>query len=149
MAAEVKATLTLLADSFQRRRIALTTAFPQREATISIDPVRLRQLLLNVVTMAQTSRGSRRQNRRRSDVRRWWRGSRRRRQRLATFRGQADAQDFEPFQAPAETGSGLGLALVQVYVEEAGGRAIWDDTGASGRCRLWFPLAQASKGSSL
>jgi two-component system, NtrC family, sensor histidine kinase HydH len=148
LAAEVKATLTLLADSFQQHQIALTTAFPQREATISIDPVRLRQLLLNVVTMAQhrAGRGGK------IDVE------------VMCADGGAEvvvadsgsrlsearrAQIFEPFQAPAETGSGLGLALVQVYVEEAGGRAIWDDTGASGRCRLWFPLAQASKGSSL
>ena len=48
---------------------------------------------------------------------------------------------FEPFQAPTETGSGLGLALVQVFVEEAGGRASWDAVAmASSRCRLWFPL---------
>ena len=57
---------------------------------------------------------------------------------------------FEPFQAPAETGSGLGLALVQVYVEDAGGRATWDDGAAAGRCRLWFPLApSAPKGGHL
>jgi K+-sensing histidine kinase KdpD len=50
---------------------------------------------------------------------------------------------FEPFQAPAETGSGLGLALIQVYVDEAGGRARWDEDDAAGsRCCLWLPRAE-------
>jgi signal transduction histidine kinase len=57
---------------------------------------------------------------------------------------------FEPFQATAETGSGLGLALVQTYIEEVGGKVSWSGDGtAKSRSRVWFPLAESAKGGTL
>lgn len=137
---EVRATLSLLADDLQHRRIEISSRFPSEPVPIVIDPVRLRQLLLNVLTMAQHRAGNR--GKIDVEVERTHGGV----DLAITDSGPALAEEqrsriFEPFQAPAETGSGLGLALVQVYVEEAGGRASWSNGAAAGRCHLWFPLS--------
>ncbi len=140
LAHEVRATLSLLAETMQHERIDVSSRFPSEPSPIAIDPVRLRQLLLNVLTMAQHRAGK--SGKIDVQVDRVNGG-------VELAVGDSGPQlpeeqrnrIFEPFQAPAETGSGLGLALVQVYVEEAGGRASWDDGAAAGRCRLWFPLA--------
>jgi signal transduction histidine kinase len=149
LAHEVRATLGLLGDTLQHERIEVSSRFPSEPSPIAIDPVRLRQLVLNVLTMAQHRAGKSGKidvlvDRVNGGVE------------LAvgdsgpTLPDDQRSRIFEPFQAPAETGSGLGLALVQVYVEEAGGRAIWDNGAAAGRCRLWFPLApSAPKGGHL
>jgi len=149
LAHEVRATLSLLAETLQHERIDVSSQFPSEPAPIAIDPVRLRQLLLNVLTMAQHRAGK--SGKIEVQVDRVDGGVE-----LAVGDSGPQLPDdqrtriFEPFQAPAETGSGLGLALVQVYVEEAGGRAVWDDGAAAGRCRLWFPLApSAPKGGHL
>jgi signal transduction histidine kinase len=138
---EVQATLGLLAEDLRRDQIQVRTHFPHETAPVAIDPVRLRQSLLNLLTFAQHRAGKSGAisvvvKRADGEV-----------EITVGDSGPALPEDqrnrvFEPFQAPAETGSGLGLALVQVYVEEAGGRAKWDDDAtANSRCRLWFPLA--------
>jgi len=143
LAHEVRATLSLLGDTLQHERIEVTIRFPSEPSPIAIDPVRLRQLVLNVLTMAQHRAGKSGKidvlvDRIHGGVE------------LAigdsgpTLPETQRSRVFEPFQAPAETGSGLGLALVQVYVEEAGGRATWDNGAAAGRCRLWFPIASSA-----
>jgi signal transduction histidine kinase len=149
LAHEVRATLSLLAETLQHERIDVSSQFPSEPAPIAIDPVRLRQLLLNVLTMAQHRAGK--SGKIEVQVDRVDGGVE-----LAVGDSGPQLPDdqrtriFEPFQAPAETGSGLGLALVQVYVEEAGGRATWSNGAATGRCRLWFPLAlTAPKGGHL
>jgi len=137
---EVQATLNLLAETLQHERIEVSSRFASGSSMIAIDAVRLRQLLLNVLTMAQHRAGKSGK----IDVQ-----VERRDGGVEVAVGDSGpklaeeqrAKIFEPFQAPAETGSGLGLALVQVYVEEAGGRASWENGAANGRCRLWFPLA--------
>jgi len=149
LAHEVRATLSLLAETLQHERIDVSSRLPSEPSPIAIDPVRLRQLLLNVLTMAQHRAGK--SGKIDVQVDRLNGGV----ELAVGDSGPALAEEqrnriFEPFQAPAETGSGLGLALVQVYVEEAGGRATWDNGAAAGRCRLWFPLApSAPKGGHL
>jgi signal transduction histidine kinase len=137
---EVRSTLNLLSESLEQEAINVRTQLPAAPAMISIDAVRLRQLLLNVLTMAQQRAGQ--EGTVEVAVEQANGGV----ELAIGDSGPQLSEDqrqrvFEPFQAPCETGSGLGLALVQVYVEEAGGRVAWDQGGAAGRCRLWFPLA--------
>jgi signal transduction histidine kinase len=146
---EVRATLRLLSEDFKREQIAVRDALPSEPAQIAIDPTRLRQSLLNLLTFAQHRSGK-----------------------SGTIEvavaededgielsiadsGPALAADqqrkvFEPFQAPSETGSGLGLALVQTYIEEAGGKVSFNGVGTTKSCcRVWFPLAESVKGGTL
>jgi signal transduction histidine kinase len=52
---------------------------------------------------------------------------------------------FEPFQSPAKTGSGLGLALVQIFAEEAGGQVEYQRRQPTGnRFCLRLPLAPSA-----
>jgi signal transduction histidine kinase len=140
---EVQTTLKLLAEDFSRERIAVRGQWPSEPAPVAIDPARLRQSLLNVLTFAQHRAGK--SGTIDVQVERSAGG-------VEVAVGDSGPQLpedqrkrlFEPFQAPTETGSGLGLALVQVFVEEAGGRASWDGVATpSNRCRLWFPLVSA------
>jgi two-component system C4-dicarboxylate transport sensor histidine kinase DctB len=141
---EAQATLNLLSDDLRREQITVHTALPREAATIAIDPVRLRQTLLNVFTFAQHR--AERSGTIEVQVERCEGGV----QIAIGDSGPALTDEqrvrvFEPFQAPAETGSGLGLALVQTYVEEAGGRVCWvGEAEAGGQCRLWFPLTPQS-----
>jgi len=140
---EVRTTLNLLAEGLRKEQIEVHSHLPSEPAAVAIDALRLRQLLLNMLTFAQSRAGKSGtidvQVERSADGVEIAVGDsgpvlpEEQRQRL-----------FEPFQAPAETGSVLGLALVQVYVKEAGGRASWDGVApASGRFRVWLPLARS------
>jgi signal transduction histidine kinase len=137
---EVEAALKLLAEDFRRDNIQVAKNLPDLPTAVAIDPVRLRQLLHNVLTFAQHRAGK--NGTIEVCVARSLGG-------VEITVGDSGpllavdkrARIFEPFQAPAETGSGLGLALVQLYAEEAGGQASWDGASAGGRCRVWLPLA--------
>jgi signal transduction histidine kinase len=147
LVSEVRATLKLLDETLKGEQVEVKAKLPADSATIHIDPLHLRQLLMNVLTMAQHRAGL--SGKIDVEIERGKRGV----ELAVSDSGPVMPEDqrariFEPFQAPDETGSGLGLALVQVYVEEAGGRAAWDGDGVSSRCRLWFPLA-TSKGVKL
>jgi signal transduction histidine kinase len=140
---EVRATLNLLGEELRREKIDVQSQMAGETLPVMFDPTRFRQLLLNLLTFAQHRAGKNGK----IDVT------------VAPCRGGVEItvgdsgppipeeqhdRVFEPFQAPAETGSGLGLALVQVQVEEAGGCASWDGTTpSSSRCRLWLPLAKS------
>jgi two-component system sensor histidine kinase HydH len=138
---EVQGTLNLLADGLARQRIEVHRELSSEPALVAIDPARLRQAILNLLIFAQHRAG----NGGTMDIRvtRTTQGAE-----IAVGNSgpvlaeSLGARLFEPFQAPAETGSGLGLALVQVCVEEAGGCAFWDGgTQGNSSCRVWLPLA--------
>jgi signal transduction histidine kinase len=144
---EVRAAMTLLAEGLRKGQIEVHAELPSEPAPVSVDLLRFRQTLLNLLIFAQNRAGK--SGTIEIQVTREGGG-------VEIAIGDSGppllpeqrARLFEPFQAPAETGSGLGLALVQLYVKEAGGRASCEgNSPASRRCRVWLPLAtSASKG---
>jgi C4-dicarboxylate-specific signal transduction histidine kinase len=156
---EVQATLDLLAEDLRREDIEVNVDLPAAPAQVGIDPTRLRQLLLNLLTFAQHRAGK--NGIINVELAPCGAGVELMVGNSGPLLGaEQQAKAFEPFQAPAETGSGLGLALVQVHVEEAGGRVGWDgpngcidqfgrdgETPSSNRIRIWLPLVNnAQKG---
>jgi signal transduction histidine kinase len=137
---EVQAMVHLLSEDLRRDEIEFSAAYAAEPALVSIDPVRLRQMLLNVLTFAQHRAGKKgaieiEVSRENGGV-----------AVAVTDSGPPLPADqlthlFEPFQAPAETGSGLGLALVQTYAEATGGRVALERLLPTGnRLRIWLPL---------
>jgi signal transduction histidine kinase len=137
---EVQAMVHLLSEDLRRDEIACSAAYTAEPALVSIDPVRLRQMLLNVLTFAQHRAGKK--GAIEIEVSREDGGV----AVAVTDSGPPLPADqlphlFEPFQAPAETGSGLGLALVQTYAEATGGHVALERPGPTGnRLRIWLPL---------
>lgn len=117
---EVEATLNLMRADMQRKGIDVRTHLDDQPVVVWTDPARLRQVLVNLLTFAQNNAGAKG----------WIDIHVKRRGRLAEIvvadsgptlpEGQL-RRVFEPFQAPRETGSGLGLALVKSYASQAGG----------------------------
>jgi signal transduction histidine kinase len=146
---EIRAVVNLLGDELRRSEIEVQAAFPDVSLLVSIDAGRLRQMLVNVLTFAQHRAGK--QGKIAIEVAHAEEGV----QVDVTDSGPPLAAEqlshlFEPFQAPAETGSGLGLALVQVYAEATGGHVTLERTGPSGnRLRIWLPRAPSTSGVSL
>jgi signal transduction histidine kinase len=142
---EVQATLRQLADELQRDEIEVRTQLTDQPVLVSIDPARLKQLTLHLLSFSHHRAGKRGT----IEVEVACRGEQ---VELAvadhgpTLSDGKRAGVFEPFQAPAETGSGLGLALVQVFVEEAGGRVVCQRrTPAGNQFRLWLPLVHPTR----
>lgn len=137
---EVQATLNMMAEEWRRDEIDVRAKLMDEPARVAFEPARLRQLVLNLLTFAQHKAG--RQGTVEVEVARH-NGEV---ELTVADRGQAlseeeQARVFEPFQAPAETGSGLGLALVRVYAEEAGGGVVCRRHSPSGnQFRLTLPL---------
>lgn len=152
---EVQATLRLLGEGLKRDQIVVRQSLPTETAPIAIDPARLRQSLLNLLTFAQHRAG------RSGTIEVGVRRSGPRVELAVGDSGPAIGSEqrrnmFEPFQATAETGSGLGLALVQSLVEEAGGQVRCDGELNGNHqgmirncCRVWFPCAQRGEGGKL
>jgi signal transduction histidine kinase len=143
VAAEMQATLNLVAEEMRRSQIGIRTDWPDEPVLVSAEPACFRQMLLNVLTFAQNSAGK-------SGVVEV---------QVQTQNGQAEiavansgltlsdeqrAKLFDPFQAPVETGSGLGLALVQSLLGNLGGTASGERRAAGGTVlRIRLPLAKA------
>jgi signal transduction histidine kinase len=144
VASEVRSSVSLLAEEFRRQEIDLRAKIPSVPATVAIDPTRFRQVLLNLLTFAQHRAGK-------CGTIHLEVAPRDEGVEIAVDDGgpaltdEARSRLFEPFQAPGETGTSLGLALVQAFIEEAGGRVGWQREAPHGdRCRLWLPLAPSA-----
>ena len=118
---EVQATLNLLTEDLRRARIEIHAQLTGEPIAVAIDPARLRHLVLTLITFARERAGKE--------------GTIEVELHCDTTQAvlavadsgpplttEERARIFEPFQTPAAVGSGLGLALVQVYAEEAGGQ---------------------------
>lgn len=139
---EMQATLNLLSEDLRRNEVQIRADLTQQPVVTPVDPVRLRQIILNLLTFAQHNAGKGGL----IEVEVVPRGEQ---VEIAVADGgptlTSDQQDhvFEPFQAPASTGSGLGLALVQCFAEEAGGGVSCERRSPSGnRLRVRLPLAK-------
>lgn len=146
----LRTTLTLLHENLRRAQIQVRSSLPTGSAMVSINPLRLKQLLLNMLTFARNrvEKGGHIEigavvDSRAVEVTVGDNGP--------AILGEQQSRLFEPFQAPAETGSGLGLALVHAFAEEVGGKASWESDGTAGnRCRVRLPLTTPrTKGSSV
>jgi signal transduction histidine kinase len=140
LSGELQATLNLLSEELNRREISVELKQSDHPLTVAMDPARLKQVLVNLLTFAQNNAGTKG----RIDVS------------LSNGRQQAELvvidsgptladadrnRIFEPFQATKETGSGLGLALVKTFVEEAGGHARCEPLAPTGnRFSIRLPL---------
>lgn len=136
---EVQATLNLMDEDMRHKNIEVSSHWADRPVVVWFDPARLRQMLVNLLTFAQNNAGSKG----RIEVQVNRRGN------LAEVvvadSGPALSQSevqrvFDPFQAPRDTGSGLGLALVQTFAAEAGGSASCEtDASGGNRFRVLLP----------
>jgi len=138
---EVQAVIEWLADDLKRDQISVRCLPEANSIPITIDPVRLRQSLLSLLTFAQQRAGKGGSieiafKRRGHGVEVHIVDS------GPALTSNQSKHLFEPFQAPMESGTGLGLALAQMNLESAGGSATWDGAdGGPGCCRVWFPIA--------
>ena len=138
---ELQSALGLLAEDLKRDQITVHCNHSADSVPIMIDPGRLRQSLLNLLAFAKQRAGKGGSievgvERRKGGAEISIRDS------GPTLTADQSDHVFEPFQASVDSGTGLGLALVQRNVEGAGGRATWDGTARKGGCcRVWFPLA--------
>lgn len=136
---EVQATLNLMNEEMRDKGIEVASRWPDEAVAVSCDPARLRQMLVNLLTFAQNNAG----NKGRIEVEVNRRGKQA--EVVVADSGPPLSQTqirrvFEPFQAPRETGSGLGLALVQAFATEAGGSATCEVGPSRGnRFRLLLP----------
>ncbi len=137
---EIRATLNLMSDEMKRKRVEIRAHFPAEPVHVAIDPGRMRQLLLNVLTFAQNNAGPGgaidievRRNGRTVAIEVLDSGS--------PLTDSEQDRIFDPFQSIRETGSGLGLALVKHFAEDAGGSATCHRGEAAGcRFRILLPL---------
>jgi len=141
VATEMQATLNLLTEDFRRDQIDVHADLPAELVQISAEPAVFRQVLLNLLTFAQHAAGKQGV----VEVQ------------VAAHNGHADitvansgftltdeqrAKLFDPFQTPVDSGSGLGLALVQSQVSNLGGTACGQRRAAGGTAlRIRLPLA--------
>lgn len=136
--AELDAVLSFVSQEMARSGIQVCADLSQEQSMVRIDPARLRQIMLNLLMNAKDAVDKGGQ----IGVK------------LSRAGGQAEItvtddgpgiseQDreriFEPFYSTREGGSGLGLALVKRFVNEAGGSICCEvngGTGATFRIRL-------------
>jgi signal transduction histidine kinase len=141
LAQEVQASVRLLADELRRKQIELTTSLPPQRLTVRIDPDRLRQISLNLLTFAQRSAGEKGKIEvtvRQAD------GS----AELIVADSGPGLSDFEltrlfePFQPTVHSDAGLSLALIHRFATDAAG-SIERRQGTGLNCfRLLLPLAK-------
>jgi two-component system OmpR family sensor kinase len=143
LASEVQATINLLGEDLRRSQVEVRTHLPQDAVQVSAEPASFRQILLNLLTFAQHSAGKGgvvevgvRSDNGHAEITVANSGP--------TLSDEQRARLFDPFQAPVETGSGLGLALVQSILSNLGGTASGQRRAEGGTVlRIRLPLAAA------
>jgi signal transduction histidine kinase len=143
VANEVQATLNLLAEDMRRSQIDVRRKWPDKPVHVSAEPACFRQILLNMLTFAQHGAGK-------NGVVEVQIQSQNGMAEIAvansglTLSDEQRAKLFDPFQSPVETGSGLGLALVQSLLGNLGGTASGERRADGGTIlRIRLPLAKA------
>ena len=143
---EMQATLNLLSEDFRRQQMQVESDLTPQSVVVSLDPVRLRQIILNLLTFAQHNTGH-------DGVIEVQVSTQGYHAEIVVADGGPTLTDdqqsrlFEPFQAPAPTGSGLGLALVKSFAEAVGGAVSCERRDPTGnRIRVWLPLAMSRPG---
>jgi signal transduction histidine kinase len=146
--AELDAIAGFLAPVMERDGVDLVVTLPDVPISVAIDPDRLRQILLNLLNNAREAAGA---------------GGRVTLTLTATDdQAEVTVADngpgvptadrdriFDAFYSTRETGTGLGLALVKRFVEEAGGSVGCEDRRAAGHYsgavfRVVFPIVPAT-----
>jgi signal transduction histidine kinase len=143
LAHEVQATLNLLGEELRRKQVELKTRFSQQPATVHIDPARLRQIVVHLLTFAQKCAGSQgtievriNQDTQCAELVIADSGS--------VLAESDQARLFEPYQATAHSSAGLGLALIHRFVLEAGGSIVRQQGPGQNCFRLLLPLTKNS-----
>jgi signal transduction histidine kinase len=149
LVAELRVTLSFISQEMQCSGVELRTRIPDQAAMVHMDPTRLKQIMLNLLMNAKEAAGEGG----RIDV-----GLANHDERVE-IRVSDDGPGipegdrehiFEPFYTTKEGGSGLGLALVKRFVEEADGRVYCDSNGRGTTFCLVLPaLVTAKKSRSL
>ncbi|HEX5106149.1 MAG TPA: ATP-binding protein [Pirellulaceae bacterium] len=140
---EVRATLNLMSGDLNRQHVKVQTEFPAAPVMVAAEAACFRQALLNLLTFAQQGAGQDgtidvavRVNRSRAEIAVANRG--------LTLDDEQLAQMFDPFQGPAEAGSGLGLALVRCLFEQFGGSVGGESPVSGGTViSVRLPLAES------
>ena len=137
---EVQATVSLLGEELRRKEVEVQIR-AEKPVVVHMEPGRLRQVALSLLTFAQSSAGPKGVVQ--IDVE-----ERDGRAVLIiadsgpALSGTELARLFDPFQGTSHSRAGLGLALVQRFVEAAGGSIDRRRESATGSCfRVVLPLA--------
>lgn len=143
LAAEVQATLNLLAEDFRSRQVEVKTDLSRDPVQVRAEPTSFRHLLHNLLSFVQQTAGQSGPVEVQVQARNGF-------AELAIASAGLKLTDaergklFDPFQAPGESGSGLGLALVQSLLRNLGGSVSGESRAAGGTLlRLRLPLAAA------
>lgn len=123
---ELNSTGEFLMQVIERDRIEFTVNTPEEPVHVVIDPDRLRQTLLNLLNNAREAVGPG------GRVSLTLRADDSQAEIIVADNGPGIPPSernrvFEPFYSTRETGTGLGLALAQRFIEEAGGTVSCDD----------------------
>lgn len=123
---ELNSTGEFLMQVIERDRIEFTVNTPHEPVHVVIDPDRLRQTLLNLLNNAREAVGPG------GRVSLTLRADDSQAEIIVANNGPGIPPSernriFEPFYSTRETGTGLGLALAQRFIEEAGGTVSCDD----------------------
>jgi signal transduction histidine kinase len=136
---ELDATLNFIRPVLERDRVCMDVILPPNSIYVHLDRNRFRQIMLNLLTNAKEAVGV--------DGRIEVSLARRSRDQIEIVvadngPGVAPADReriFDPFYSTKELGTGLGLALVKRFVDEAGGTVACEPNGTSGaRFRISF-----------
>jgi signal transduction histidine kinase len=136
---ELEATLTFIRPVLERDGVCMEAQLFGTPAYVHLDRNRFRQIMLNLLTNAKEAVGSEgrievalvRRAREQVEI-------------VVSDNGPGVApadreRIFDPFYSTKELGTGLGLALVKRFVDEAGGVVVCEPNGSSGaRFRITF-----------